>query len=273
MVATATNQSMMNYVNSQRQNLDSFADSIPNYNIYTRLAKAGLKGISGYVGAKTQKRQLQFQADVARYQAEGAKSNAEFAMRQAQLNAKGATQEMYNVYRMGEHQSMLQGVSDAQVIHGQRARTASSGVRMDQGSKAEIDTTNRMSEEINRKALQESIIHNASQMKIQATNYEVQGMLEQANYMAQAYILEGDARASEILAKQISPLGEGLTAFANSLISSYGGNIAGGSNGFGGSAGSFGMQGYTSGSFFGTNWSANDGSLFGDIQGMFSSGK
>ena len=265
MVATNTNYQMSQYIQEQTDQLNKKADNIPNFNIYTRLAKAGLKGVAGYVSAKTQKRQLQFQADVARYQAQGAKSNAEFAMQQAQLNAKGATQEMYNVYRMGEHQSMLQGVSDAQVIHSQRARTASSGVRMDQGSKAEIDTTNRMSEEINRKALQESIIHNASQMKIQATNYEVQGILEQANYMAQAYILEGDAKASEILAKQISPLGEGLTAFVNSLISSYGGNIAGGDTGFGGKIGSDGKLE----SFFGTNWSANDGSLFGDIQGMF----
>lgn len=262
MVATNTNYQMSQYVQGQADQLSRNADNIPNYNIWTRLAKAGLKGVAGYVSAKTQKRQLEFNASVSRYQAGTAKMNGEFAMKQAQLNAQGATQEMYNVYRMGEHQAMLQGQADAQVIHSQRARTASSGVRMDSGSKAEIDTTNRMGEEINRKALQESIIHNASAMKIQATNYLVQGILEQANYTAQAYILEGDAKASDILAKQISPLGEGLTAFANSLISSYGGNIAGGDSGFGG----------TNGNFFGTNWSSNDGSLFGDIQGMFGGG-
>lgn len=265
MVATNTNYQMSQYVQGQVNQLSKNADNIPNYNIWTRLAKAGLKGVAGYVSAKTQKRQLEFNASVSRYQAGTARMNGEFAMKQAQLNAQGATQEMYNVYRMGEHQAMLQGQADAQVIHSQRARTASSGVRMDSGSKAEIDTTNRMGEEINRKALQESIIHNASAMKIQATNYEVQGILEQANYTAQAYILEGDAKASEILAKQISPLGEGLTAFANSLISSYGGNIAGGDTGFGGKIGADGKLE----SFFGTNWSANDGSLFGDIQGMF----
>lgn len=255
-----TNEQFSKYQNTQLEEINKNADNIPNWNIYARLAKAGLKGFSAYMGAKSQKRQIQFQADTANYQAQTARMNGEFAMKQAQLNAQSATEQMYNTYRMGEHQSMLQGVADAQVIHSQRAQTASSGVRMDNGSKAELDTTNNMSAEINRKVLQEQVIQNASRMKIEATNQEVQGMLEQANYTAQAYILEGDAKASEILAKQINPLGSGLKAFANSLVSSYGGNIAGGSNGFGGKEG---------GSFFGTNWSKNDGSMFGDIQGMF----
>ena len=40
---------------------------------------------------------------------------------------------------------------------------------------------------------------------------------------------------------------------------------------YGGGFGNSGFGGDSS-SFFGTNWSANDGSLFGDIQGIFGGG-
>lgn len=210
----------------QIQTLSDSADSIPNYNIWTRLAKAGVKGYSAYLSSRQKQLQFNAQESNARYRANIARLNANFAKQQSELDAQNAIDNMYGIYRMGEHQAMLQGQADAQQIHGAQAQTASSGVRMNQGSKAEIDTSNRMAAQINQNTIQENIIREASKMKTQERSAIARGVLEQANYMAQAYIAEGDAKAASIMAKSINPLGQGLLAFQNSMIQSYGGNMS-----------------------------------------------
>lgn len=57
---------------------------------------------------------------------------------------------------MGEIQAMEQGVADAQKIASQRVQSASSGVQMDSGSKAELDQTNVLSAKINQYIIQKN---------------------------------------------------------------------------------------------------------------------
>lgn len=235
------------------------ADNIPDYNVWTALAKAGMKGYGAYLDARSQQRELRFGATVSRMSAQSARQNAYFADRQAKINARNSINDMYATFRMGEHQAMLQGVQDAQLTHKQQAVTASSGTRMNVGSKNEIDYTNRVSAEINQKSIQENTVRAASQYKLQSVNAEVNGLLEVANYNAQALIAEGDARASDIMAKAVDPLGSGLLAFANSFVSSMVGSKGFGS--WGSSGGATFMGGGSSGG--GTIGNASSGAFLG----------
>ncbi len=71
-------------------------------------------------------------------------------------------------------------------------------------------------------------------MNIQSQKYDIQ--MQQANYMAQAIIAEGDAEASNIMAKSIKPLLNGIVAFGVSMGASYLGGALGSMGGSGGSS-------------------------------------
>ena len=220
------------YTQQSVNQLGKSADSIPNYNVWTALAKGAIRGYGAFLDARSQQRELSFGATTSRMTAQTARMNAEFAQRQAKYNAQNSLNDMYATYRMYEHQAMLQGLADSQQRSKQQAVTASSGVRINQGSKREIDDTNRIAGEINQKAIQENAVRSASAYKLQSVNAEVTGLLEQANYMAQALIAEGDAKASDIMAKAIDPLGSGLLAFGTTVASSMmaSGSFGGGSS-------------------------------------------
>lgn len=243
---------------NQINQVSQSADSIPDYNVWTALAKGAMKGIGTYFDARSQQRELRFQGTMSRFQASMARQNAYFAEKQAQINAKNSINDMYATFRIGEHQAMLQGLADSQVTHKQQAVTASSGTRMNVGSKNEIDYTNRVSAEINQKAIQENVVREASNFKLQSVNAEVTGLLEVANYNAQALIAEGDARASDIMADAIDPVSSGILSFANSFASSM---MASGFKGFGGGAGGVtkgSIGNATSGAFSGYSNSARN---------------
>jgi len=196
-------------------------DAIPNRNVYTALAKGAITGYSNYLDSRRQQASLRFQSSISSNDAVIARMNADFAKKQAKRQASSHINDMYLVFRQAEHQAMLQGVADAQAIHKQNAVNASSGVRMDGGSKKEIIQTEKLSAKINQTSIQENAIVTASNMKLQAINAETTGILESANYMAQAYIAEGDAKASEIMANSISPVTSGLVGFISSFGSSF----------------------------------------------------
>ena len=114
------------------------------------------------------------------------KVNYEYQAKLARLNGQVGQRQLYQIYRQGEWQAMAQGVVDAEKIAQTRARTASRGVRLGQGSAALIEQTERMAAYQNQKAIQ-----------ISTTNAAVQQRAQIANNYAQAYIAEGNVKATE----------------------------------------------------------------------------
>ena len=153
-------------------------------------------------------------------------------------NVLNAQNDVYNQYRMGEYQAMEQGLRDAQIIHGQRAQTASSGVLMTSASKAELDQSNVMAAEINQHIIQENTNSAVRRAQANVTNLQNQSIellsqsmqligqeadlkMQQANFMAQAAILEGDSQASNIMAKSIKPFLNAGYEFGLSMAQSF----------------------------------------------------
>ena len=80
---------------------------------------------------------------------------------------------------------------------------------MNEGSKAEVDKSNRVSAEINQKIIQRNTESNANNARYQmyAQMQQLSDLdLQKANYMAQGYIAMGNYQAMRIQAKSIKPL-------------------------------------------------------------------
>lgn len=256
-------------ITSGSENLKKAADAIPNYNVWTALAKASLKATAEYFNSATKRRELEAQSSSLMYQAQSALMNSQIVESKLSLipamkelnkiaietnnsNVLNAQNDVYNQYRMGEYQAMEQGLRDAQIIHGQRAQTASSGVLMSSASKAELDQSNVMAAEINQHIIQENTNSAARRAQANVTNLQNQSIellsqsmqligqeadlkMQQANFMAQAAILEGDSKASNIMAKSIQSFMNAGYAFGLEMMN-YGMNKAGGMGGAGGGA-------------------------------------
>lgn len=156
------------------------------------------KGIQAASATAAQRRQLEMQA--VSYDNEA---------RTAALNANVAKNNMYNAYTMGAWKAMQQGLYDGQVIASTRAKSAQSGVRMNTGSKAEVESSARLIKEQNRIANQMSTTSNAMNAYIQETNYRAQGIIAQ-----------GNAQAARTMQHGYSPFISGLTTFSSSLLGS-----------------------------------------------------
>lgn len=148
------------------------------------------KTVDVYYSAKSQKNQLKAQAQQYIYQAN-----------QATQNARAATNDMYNAYRMGEYQAMQQGLQDAKIMSHARAQAAGSGVQMNSGSKKEVNQSNQIAHEINQNIIQ-----------MNTTSSAMRASLESANYQAQALISNANARATQIMADSINPLSQAVFA-------------------------------------------------------------
>lgn len=160
---------------------------------------AGASGMAAFSSAQ----QSRLYADL---QSSGYSSQAATAL----LNARQSMNDMYNAYRIGEYQALLQGVSDSQAVSKARANAASSGVRMRSGSKAEVDQSNRMSARMNQITIQQN-----------ATSAAMRSYLSAVNYKAQATVAQGNARAAHIMAHAESPFLSGVSSFMSSIASSY----------------------------------------------------
>lgn len=152
--------------------------------IYLGVAKT----LDVYYSAKTQKNQLKAQAQQYVYQAN-----------QATQNARAATNDMYNAYRMGEYQAMQQGIQDQKIMSHARAQMAGSGVQMGSGSKKEVNQSNEIAHEINQNIIQ-----------MNTTSSAMRASLESANYQAQALISNANAQATQIMADSINPLSQAI---------------------------------------------------------------
>ena len=137
----------------------------------------------------------------------------------ASLNANVARQNMYNAYQVGAFRAAQQGLVDAQRISNVRAAAAQSGVRMNSGSKADVEQSARYVKEVNRITNQQNTTSAAMKEYVNAANYKAAGI-----------IAEGNAQAARTMEHGFSPLVSGLTTmsstFASSLMAASGGNGA-----------------------------------------------
>lgn len=153
-------------------------------------------GIASFINSNSQK--TKFLADAL---------NAEMRSATSLLNAGSARQQMYNARYMGEWQAMQRGLADAQVTSQLRASASASGVRMDEGSKAEVINSQKQAAKLNQIAIQQS-----------TTNKAMQAYLSEAQARSNAIIEAGNAEASRIIASKQNPWFNGLTSFLGSAV-------------------------------------------------------
>ena len=148
-------------------------------------------GLLGFANAGT--RRASFSASI---------NNANYRAAVAGLNERAAKLNLQNAYQSGEYEAMLQGLRDAQTIADTRAQTASRGVRLNQGSAAEVEATQRMNADLNQMAIRRNTVAQANQARTQI-----------AQAQADALIAKGDAEAAAILKSNSNPLISGLVGF------------------------------------------------------------
>lgn len=154
-----------------------------------------LHGIAGYYETAAQRRMYEMQGQNYLAQAQAANFNAYLSKR----NISGA-------YEQGAFQAMVQGMQDAQIIAQQKAKTASSGVKVGSGSAKEIEASQRLNAAINQDTIQKNTTAQANKFRI-----------EEGNYLAQAIMNQGNAQASQLMAKGQQPLLGALSSIAGSL--------------------------------------------------------
>lgn len=152
------------------------------------------QGVSAFYNSQAQQKKFEMEA-----------SNYEYQATTAGLNADAARRQMYNARYMGEWQAMQRGLADAQATANIRAQNASSGVRMNEGSKREVEYSQRQAAELNQIAIQQS-----------TTNQAMEAYRREANLRAQQTALQGQAEAARILSNSSNPFLAGLTSFASS---------------------------------------------------------
>ena len=217
-----------NYTSTNKgvNNLRQASDAIPNINIWTMLAKAGVRATAEFYDSMSNRREQEHLSTNYQYQALAYDMQSKLVdidIQNAQLDIRSATNDVYNTYRMGEYQAMMQGLQDAQIIHGERASTASSGVRMNSESKQEVYKSNVYGAQQNQWAIQENTNSAArsAKMNVQKLMKNMSDLeLQKANFKAQELIAMGNAQASNIQAKSIKPFENAIYAFGLSMANS-----------------------------------------------------
>lgn len=230
----SSNQYSQKAMNTGTTRMKNYADKIPNKNAWTTIAKAAVYASAEFMSGMQQRRSLEANSSNAFYQAQQANLNAELAKLDKQnldVATVVAQYDVYNQYRMGEIQAMEQGVEDAQKIASQRVQSASSGVQMDSGSKAELDQTNVLSAKINQYIIQKNTNSNAAQSRQQVYALMRQAsdaQMQEANYRAQALIATGEGVAYNTMAKSIKPLENAFWGATDSILNTWGGGSSAG---------------------------------------------
>lgn len=217
-----------NYTSTNKgvNNLRQAADAIPDINIWTKLAKAGVRATAEFYESMSDRREQQHLSTNYQYQALAYDMQSKLVdidIQNAKLDIRSATNDVYNTYRMGEYQAMLQGLQDAQIIHGERASTASSGVRMNSESKQEVYNSNVYGAQQNQWAIQENTNSAARSAKanVQKLMKNMSDLeLQKANFKAQELIAMGNSQAAKIESKSIKPLENAIYAFGLSMANS-----------------------------------------------------
>lgn len=215
--------------NSGTGRMRQMADAIPDKNVWTAIAKSAIKATAEFYDSMTTRRNQEQLATNYQYQAMSYSMQAENALLgvdSIKQDIRGATNDVYNVYRMGEYQALEQGLNDAQIIHNERAHTAGSGVRMNSESKQEVYKSNQYGAQQNQWAIQENTESSAysARMNVQKLmNSLSDQQMQVANLQAQEIIAQGNAKASNIQAKANKPLKNAVYTFIASMAQSMGG--------------------------------------------------
>lgn len=197
-----TQDDAINELNGNTSEQSSISSVSPNY--LGAGAKSLSAGISAYTTAMQSKRYYEAQANA--YQSQVTTANA---------NASTAYNNMYNAYQMGAYKAMLTGLANGQRIANTRAINAQSGVRMSSGSKAEVESSQRLMKEVDRITLQQNTTSAAMKQYVNAANYKAQGIIAQ-----------GNADAANIMSSGISPFLSGLSSMSSTLAASLLGSMA-----------------------------------------------
>lgn len=192
-VIDANSEAYKNHVIEPTNSMNEL-QSIRKMQLYAGTALAIGQGISAFYNSKAQRKK--FEMDASNYESQAITMG---------LNADSARRQMYNARYMGEWQAMQRGLADAQATSNIRVQNASSGVRMNEGSKREVEYSQRQSAQLNQIAIQQS-----------TTNKAMEAYRQEANLRAQQTVLRGQAESARILSKGNNPLIAGLTSFASS---------------------------------------------------------
>ena len=159
--------------------------------------------------SKVKRRQLEFQSEQYKFQAQ----TDLLTMQSHEMQAQQIRNNMYSAYAMGENQAMMVGLRDAQALATAKAGNASSGFRMDRGSKSEMYGDYAYAHAVNQGNVQLNTTAQAMQLYMQE-------QAERGNALVsygQSIVDNANAEAYNIMAKRTKPLLDGFITFNQSL--------------------------------------------------------
>lgn len=113
----------------------------------------------------------------------------------AGINASIYKNQLYGVGAQYEMQALQQGLKNAQAIAGKRAQTAGSGIRLNVGSTAEAEASQRIAAAIDN--------YNINYNRVSAQN-QVRSQIAQAQM--QQRTAEASAKAAKVMRKSVNPV-------------------------------------------------------------------
>ena len=159
--------------------------------------------------SKVKRRQLEFQSEQYKFQAQ----TDLLTMQSHEMQAQQIRNNMYSAYAMGENKAMMVGLLDAQALATAKAGNASSGFRMDRGSKGEMYGDYAYAHAVNQGNVQLNTTAQAMQLYMQE-------QAERGNALVsygQSIVDNANANAYNIMAKRTKPLLDGFITFNQSL--------------------------------------------------------
>ena len=159
--------------------------------------------------SKVKRRQLEFQSEQYKFQAQ----TDLLTMQSHEMQAQQIRNNMYSAYAMGENKAMMVGLLDAQALATAKAGNASSGFRMDRGSKGEMYGDYAYAHAVNQGNVQLNTTAQAMQLHMQE-------QAERGNALVsygQSIVDNANANAYNIMAKRTKPLLDGFITFNQSL--------------------------------------------------------
>lgn len=177
-------------------------DAMANAGLILSLSGAVNSAIGTYAALQAQKHQLKSEA-----------LNAEFRATQSGIAAAAAESEAQQIVNAGRMQYALRGLVEAQDIGATRVSAASRGVVVGDGSAGEVERSQRIAAELDKRALRTNTERAAQAARERRSNLGSESML--------ARVSAGNMRAS---AGTLNPAQGALvstTASAGSLLSQY----------------------------------------------------
>lgn len=165
--------------------------------------------LTSMYNSKVKRRRLEFQSEQYKFQAQ----TDLLTMQSHEMQAQQIRNNMYSAYAMGENQALMVGLHDAQALATAKAGNASSGFRMDRGSKGEMYGDYAYAHAVNQGNVQLNTTAQAMQLYMQE-------QAERGNALVsygQSIVDNANANAYNIMAKRTKPLLDGFITFNQSL--------------------------------------------------------